>query len=177
MLCRSSVAVFILVMGTMFSLLYLTIISPQAIAILSVPRLTQYEAIGIADSDLKHILPSYKGIVGTIDIDYTRYVPIEEFHRDNLKVPLVFVHPNGSMIFISEKGYENRGMCDSTFYAYCGYLPHFSFDYGSRLVYGVELQVDSAGQPIQMYMVDAMIGKIVDSTFLRDQWIHAHSSR
>lgn len=77
---------------------------------------------------------------------------------------------------ISEKGYEFRGICTEYRFAYCGYLPLYNFDYGSRLVYGVELLIDSDEEALISYMVDAVTGRIVDSTFLRNDWIRDHTS-
>jgi hypothetical protein len=174
MIGRSSVLVFFLGMGTMFLLLYFSITySPDVIP---VARITQAEALSIADADLNERLSDYKGIVGIIDTSWSKYVPVDEFQQNDLKLPLVYIPSNGSLIFVTASGYENHGMCDTGLFAYCGWYAKYNFDYGSRLVYGVELKVDSNERTLVMYMVDATNGKIVDSTFLRHEWIRAHST-
>jgi hypothetical protein len=161
-------------MGALFSLLYFSTAYPRSTEV-PTPRITQDDAIRIADTDMKQKLSDYKGITGIIDTSWSRYVPIDEFEQNNLELPLVYVHPNGSLILVSETGYEIRGLCEgNSRFAYCGYLPDYSFDYGSRLVYGVEVTIDS-DEALAMYMIDATSGKIVDSTFLRHEWIRAHT--
>lgn len=138
-------------------------------------KISQADAIRIADADLAGRLDDYNGIRGIIDTSWSRYVPMDEFRGSNLKLPLVYVHPNDTLFMITDDGYQNRGVCNSGIYAYCGYLPHFSFNYGSRLVYGVEVLIES-DEALAMYIIDASNGEIVDSTFLRREWVRAHST-
>jgi hypothetical protein len=137
-------------------------------------RISQQQAIEIVEKDLARNLDDYNGITGIIDRNGSRYVPIQEFLFYNLELPLVYVHPNNSLLYVAETGYENRGTCNSGLLAYCGYFSKYNFDYGSRLVYGLEMQIDSNEEVLVMYMVDATTGRIVDSTFLRSGWIRSH---
>lgn len=171
---ESSVLVYVLGLGTMLALLYFSTTYSHETAI-PTPRITQDEAIRIADADLKQRLSDYKGIVSIIDTGWSRYVPVDEFRTKNLRLPLVYIPPNGSLIFIEDSGYENRGVCDTGLFAYCGWFAKYNFDYGSRLVYGVEVKIDS-DEGLAMYMLDATTGKIVDSTYMRHEWIRAHVS-
>ena len=158
----------------MFSLLYFAA-TYSNVATIPTPRITQDSAIAMAYTDLVQRLPDFHGIVGIVDTSWSRYVPIEEFEQNNLQLPLVYIPPNGSLIVITESGYENRGECNTSLSAYCGwYDDKYNFDYSSRLVYGVEVRVDT-GSGLAMYMVDATTGTIVDSTFLRGEWIRAQS--
>ena len=79
-----------------------------------------------------------------------------------------------ALLLVKETGYENRGLCERGLLAYCGWYDKYCYDYGSRLVYAFELQIESE-EPLAMYMVDATDGRIVDSTFLRNDWIRAHT--
>lgn len=98
------------------------------------------------------------------------YVSFEEFNDTNMKLPLVYIHPNGTVLLASENGYENMGECGAGLSTYCGYLWPFNFDYQGRLVYGAEVLASngSTKEPL-FYVVDAVNGQIVDSTFLRMQ--------
>ncbi|MCI0562537.1 MAG: hypothetical protein MN733_28970 [Nitrososphaera sp.] len=162
----SSLLIFILVVGMMVALLYLSTTYSTEITFTTEPRLTQDDAIRIADADLSSRLDDYDGIKGIIDNEMARYVPFEEFNRENLGLPLIYVHPNGSLIHITANGYRNMGYCSSGLFAYCGYLPPYSFDTTGKLVYAVEVKTD-VDVILFMYIIDAMDGKIVDSTFLR----------
>jgi hypothetical protein len=137
-------------------------------------RITQDEALRIADSDLAQRLPDYNGIVGIMDPSWSRYFPVAEFDEKQLELPVIYVHPNGTLLLVTDSGYEKRGECNSGLPAYCGWYDKYDFDYGSRLVYAVELQVESQ-HPLAMYMVDATNGRIVDSSFLRSDWISANT--
>ncbi|HKU49716.1 MAG TPA: hypothetical protein VJP79_07180 [Nitrososphaera sp.] len=175
MIGGSSIVVFVLGMAMMFTLLYFSITYSHETNTIPIARITQDESILIADSDLKQRLPEYKGIVGIVDPSWSRYVPLAEFEQKRLDVPLIYVPPNGTLLMVTEAGYEKRGACDTSLLAYCGWMEDkYNFDYGSRLVYGVELQIDSQ-EALAMYMIDATNGRIVDSTFLRSDWIHAHT--
>lgn len=90
-------------------------------------------------------------------------------------MPLVYVHPNGTLIQLTRNASENIGYCNSGLFAYCGYLEPYYFDFKGRLVYGVEVLLwhgdvggEARGEPF-MYVVDAVDGNIVDSTFLRTE--------
>lgn len=166
--------VFVSGMATMFVLLYFSLaytVEPS----IPTPRITQEQALQIADADLKQRLSDYKGIVGIIDTSWERYIPVAEFEENHLDLPLVYVHPNGSLILVTDTTYENKGTCDSGLFAYCGWYDKYNFDYGSRLIYGAEIQIDS-DEALVMYMIDATNGKIVDSTFLRSDWIRSHNA-
>ena len=161
-------------------MLYLSSATPRSIttvdAILKEPRITQDKAIKIAEDDLKKHVGSdnYKGIILIIVNRTSGYVPFDKFHSQNLTIPLVYVHHNGSLTDIdrNNKGNtKNLGQCNDGLTAYCSFLPPFNFDYRGRLVYGVEVVAsydDINGIPF-LYILDANSGEIVDSTFLRDE--------
>ena len=174
MLQGSSIVVFVLGMTTMFILLYVSIAYSPEVEI-PTARITQDDALLTADTDLKRRLADYKGIVGIINANWSGYAPVAQFENGNLELPLVYAHSNGTLILVSEAGYEIGGTCNgNSRFAYCGFLPSYGFDYGSRLVYGVEVTIDS-DEASAFYMIDAINGKIVDSTFLRNDWIRAHA--
>jgi len=170
----SSILIFVLVMGVMFMMLYFAM-SYSNEGPIPTARITHDDAIRIADHDLKLRLSDYRGIVAIIDPSKSRYVPVDEFRKNGMQLPLVYVSPNGTLMLVTDSGYENWGYCDSGLYAYCGWYAKYYFDYGSRLVYGVEVKIESE-EGLSMYMVDATNGRIVDSTFLRSEWIRSHST-
>lgn len=144
------------------------------------PRITQYDAIRIVESDFKARQSDYDRITGIIVNNTSGYVRIEEFRERNLTLPLVYVAPNGDLIRITDDGYENTGACNLGLHAYCGYLEPYNFDYRGRLVYGIEVFLSDTDNPPEaefgrgfpfLYIVDANNGEIVDSTFLRDEKI------
>jgi hypothetical protein len=142
---------------------------------LNKPRISQYDAIRIVESDFKARQIGYDRITGIIVNESSGYVPFKDFEEKNLLLPLVYVHPNGTLFHIAASDYENLGQCDGGLHAYCGFLEPYDFDYNGRLVYGVEVLLwdrdtgdDARGFPF-LYIVDAVNGEIVDSTFLRDE--------
>lgn len=162
----------------MFVLLYVSTTYSSVDAVVPAAKITQEQAMGIADADLRQRLSDYNGIVGILDRSWTRYVPLAEFEQNHMNMPLVYVLPNATLLMVTEEekdggGFENKGYCNSGLFAYCGWYDKYKFDYGNRLVYGVKVQIDSQ-EALAMYMIDATDGKIVDSTFLRSDWIRAH---
>jgi hypothetical protein len=165
----------------LFSLLYVsTVYSPQ-IDILNRARIPQEQAIQIADNDLRNHLDDYHGILKIIVNSTSGYVPIDEIKTKNMTLPIVYVSPSGQLILFnrgidhSVLDQENLGYCNEPLSAYCGFLPHFNFDYRGKVVYGVEVIAsydDAYGVPF-LYIVDAVNGDIVDSTFLRDEKIRS----
>lgn len=168
--------VFFLGLASMFILLYF----PATMQVdLTFPRrLSQDDVISIIENDFKSRQNDYDRINGIIVNNTSGYVRIEEFEEKNLKLPLVYIHPNGTHFHVTDMGYENIGECNGGLIAYCGYMPPYNFDYKGKLVYGVEVllfnednlpDVDYArGFPF-LYIVDANTGEIVDSTFLREE--------
>lgn len=162
----------------MFILLYFSITySPQHV-IPMVAKLNQDEAIRIVENDFRNRQSDYDRITGIMVNNTSGYVRIEEFHQKNLKLPLVYVHPNSTLIHITDDGYKNMGRCNTGLSAYCAYLEPYNFDYEGRLVYGVEVLLGNQDNPPEaesgrglpfLYIVDAMNGEIVDSTFIREE--------
>lgn len=137
-------------------------------------RISQEDAIRIAEVDLKVRLDDFHGITKIIVNNTSDYVPFDEFEEKNLELPLVWVNSNDTLLRVTQDGHENMGQCDSGLTAYCGYLPPFDFSYRGKLVYGVEVVAsynEDYGVPF-LYIIDAVTGDIVDSTFLRDEKIH-----
>lgn len=141
--------------------------------------LSQYEAIQIVENDFKSRQSDYDRINGIIVNNTSGYVRIEEFREKNLQLPLVYVHPNSTLIRINGGGQEHMGECNSGLFAYCGYLEPYNFDYKGRLVYGIEVLLWNQDNPPEaesgrgfpfLYIVDARTGEIVDSTFFREEW-------
>jgi predicted small secreted protein len=157
--------VFVLGIGAMLALLYFS--ATYSIE-MPVSRLSQEDAIRIAEADLKGRLSDYGGITGIVVNNTVGYVPFDEFVSKNLELPLVHVHPDGSLVRMNAGGDRDMGRCDNGLYAYCGYLEPYNFDYKGRLVYGVEVKIDG-GMTLYMYIIDAASGKIVDSTFIRSE--------
>ena len=91
-------------MATMFTLLYFSMAYSHE-STLPTANITQEEALQIADADLKQRLPDYKGIVGILDPSWSRYVPVAEFEEHQLDVPLIYVHPNATLLMITDHGY------------------------------------------------------------------------
>jgi hypothetical protein len=174
----SNMLVFALGLGAMFTLLYFSAIMPANSPVQMFPRITQDDAIGIVDNDFKSRQGDHDRINGIIVNNTSGYVRIEEFREKNLQLPLVYVHPDGTLIRINSGGHENMGACNSGLIAYCAYLEPYNFDYKGRLVYGVEVLLwyednvpdvhYAIGEPF-LYIVDARTGEIVDSTFLRTE--------
>jgi hypothetical protein len=169
----------------MFTLLSLSITYSTTPSIPNSAKLTQDEAIRIVENDFMSRQSDYDRINGIIVNNTSGYVRIEEFQEKNLTLPLVYVHPNGSLILITDNGYENIGGCNSGRSAYCAYLDPYYFDYKGRLVYGVEVLLWNQDNPPEaesgrgfpfLYIVDAMNGEIVDSTFLRSEHIKAQGT-
>lgn len=163
--------------------MYVAIVHTPEMTILEESRISQERAIEIADNDLrKHFGDEYHGIIRIIVNSTSGYVPIDEFKSKNMTLPIVYVSPSGQLILLnrdihhSDLDQENLGgYCVDPLYAYCGFLPHFNFDYRGRVVYGVEVAAsydDRHGFPY-LYIVDAVNGEIVDSTFLRDKKIRS----
>lgn len=173
MIGESSLFVFILVIGVMFVFLYLSMTHSVGFVI-PTAALSQDDAIRIVEDDFRSRQNEYDRITAIIAHKADRYVPIKEFRDRDLKLPLVYVHTNGTPFDITENGYENLGQCNSGLTAYCGFLDPYFFDYRVRLVYGVEILlwheeiVEARGFPF-LYIVDAANGEIVDSSFLRDE--------
>jgi hypothetical protein len=171
MMVGSSLIIFILVIGIMFLFLYVSV-TYSAGLVIPTAALSQDDAIRIVEDDFRGRQTEYDRITAIIAHKVDRYVPIKEFRDHNLKLPLVYVHPNGSLLDTTENGYENLGQCDSGRTAYCGFLDPYFFDYRGRLVYGVEVFLgneqflEGRGFPF-LYIVDAKSGEIVDSSFLR----------
>lgn len=170
--------VFVLGLGAMFTLLYFSAIMPANSLIPMSPRISQEEAIRIVEIDFQSRQSDYDRINGIIVNNTSGYVRIEEFREKNLQLPLVYVHPNGTLIRVNGGGHEHMGECMGR-YAYCGYLEPYNFDYKGRLVYGVEVLLWNQENPPEAesgrgfpfsYMADARTGEIVDSDFLRTEW-------
>lgn len=181
----SAIIVFISGLSVMFILLYISTTYSVSPMIPTSAKLSQDEAIRIVENDFRSRQSEYDRINGIIVNNTSGYVKIEEFREMNLTMPLVYVDPNGNLIRITEDGYENIGGCNSGLFAYCGYLEPYNFDYKGRLVYGVEVLLWNMDNPPEaesargfpfMYIVDANNGEIVDSTFLRDEYIRAQGS-
>ncbi|GEM_PF-3556655 len=171
----SSVFIFVLVVGIMLAFLYLSVAYSVGV-IIPTADLSQDDAILIVENDFRSRQNEYDRITGIIAHKADRYVPIEEFKDHNMKLPLVYVHPNGTLFDATANGYENVGQCNSGRTAYCGFLDPYFFDYRGRLVYGVEVLLWDGDNPPEaesgrgipfLYIVDADSGKIVDSSFLR----------
>lgn len=168
---KSSLVILVLVIGIMFGFLYLSMTFSVGFVI-PTAELSQDDAIRIAEDDFRSRQSDYDRITAIIAHKADRYVPIKEFRDSNLKLPLVYVHPNGTLIDITSNGRENLGQCSSGLTAYCGFLDPYFFDYRGRLVYGVEVHlwnsdvIGARGIPF-LYVVDATGGEIVDSSFLR----------
>jgi hypothetical protein len=100
------------------------------------------------------------------------YVSFEEFKERDMKLPVVYVSSNGTVIHVLENGTsEYVGECHTGLLTYCGYRPPFELGYEERLVYGVEILALSRDNPKVplFFLVDAMNGQIVDSTFVRGE--------
>jgi hypothetical protein len=144
-------------------------------AVPSKPRISQEQAIEIADNDLRKHLDGYHGITHVIVNNTSGYVPFDEFKSKNMALPVVYVSPEGELILLAPTGYDNLGYCTDALYSYCGFMPHFNFVYEGKLVYGVEVAAsygEAHGVPF-FHMVDAVNGEIVDSTFLRSEKIRS----
>ena len=168
-----------------FILLYLATLFSVDLLPPSTANLSQDEAIRIVENDFKNRQSEYDRITGIVVNNTSGYIRIEEFRERNLTLPLVYVHPNGTLLRITLDGYEDMGGCNTGLFAYCGYLEPFNFDYKGRLVYGVEVLLSSIDNPPEaesgrgnpfLYIVEANTGEIVDSTFLRDERITAQRS-
>ncbi|HEY8140422.1 MAG TPA: hypothetical protein VIE86_05005 [Nitrososphaera sp.] len=173
MIGESSLFIFILVIGIMFVFLYLSI-TYSVEFVIPTAALSQDDAIRIVEDDFRSRQSEYDRITTIIAHKADRYVPINEFRDRNLKLPLIYVHSNGTLFDITESGYENLYQCDRGLTAYCGFLDPYFFDYRGRLVYGVEVHlwhgevIGARGFPF-LYIVDATSGEIVDSSFLRSE--------
>lgn len=145
------------------------------------PKISSDDAIHIVGNDILKWNREH-GInftVTDIAIDVPRfsnysptYVSYQEFKKQDMKLPLVFVSPNDTIIQILENHTSKIvGQCHAglRFLTYCGYLAPFELGYKGRLVYGVEmlgLSNDNQKEK-RFYVVDAMNGQIVDSTYVR----------
>lgn len=130
------------------------------------PKITQKQAISIVEDDLRKRNPDFHEITG---IEYNRegYIPFQEFLSKNLDLPLMYIHPSGTILFVVNNTQPEMGYyCDFAQYPYCGFLPPFNLDSKGRLVYGIDL-VWNGG--IDIYAVDAHTGEIVDSSQLREE--------
>jgi hypothetical protein len=148
---------------------------------IATPSISQEQAIKIVDNDLRQRLVDYRSIERIIVNNTSGYVSIEEFRSKNMILPLVYVSPSGQLVLLNSginetaPGQKNLGFCTSPLDAYCGFLPHFNFDYRGKVVYGIEVIAsydDAYGVPF-LYIVDGVDGDIVDSTFLRDEKIRS----
>jgi hypothetical protein len=162
----------------MFILLYFSTTHSISSTIPTSAKLSQDEAIRIVENDFRNRQSEYDRINGIIVNSTSGYVKIEEFRERHLKLPLVYVDPNGNLIRITVGDYVNIGRCDTGTTAYCGYLEPYGFDYKGRLVYGVEVLLWNMDNPPEadlgrgfpfLYIIDANNGEIVDSTFLRSE--------
>lgn len=133
-------------------------------------RISQAQAIQIVENDLKNRFSDFNGIRSIVYND--TYIPFSEFLAKNKELPLVYVHPNGTLIPIINGTHTFRGACLVAYGTYCAFLPPFSLDYKSRLMYGLDISYERSsmnrGTP-DFYAVDAVSGDIVDSSFLRSE--------
>ena len=182
MLNGSSALVFFLGLGMMFTLLYFSMTYSNEPLNRTTAKLSQGDAIRIVENDFRSKQSDYDRINGIIVNNTSGYVRIEDFRGRNLTLPLVYVHPNGTLLRMNYDGYEDMGGCNTGLFAYCGYLEPFNFDYKGGLVYGVEVLLWNTDNPPEaefgrgvpfLYVIDANNGEIVDSTFLRDEHIRA----
>lgn len=126
------------------------------------PKITQQQALSIVEDDLRKRDPDFEEIAMILYKD--RMIAIDEFLSKKLDIPLMYIHPSGTIILVNGTQAEMRYYCDSARYTYCGFLPPFNFDSKGRMVYGIDV-LWKTGSAI--YAVDAHTGKIVESSYLR----------
>jgi hypothetical protein len=137
-------------------------------------KIPQEMAIQTAQDDLRNRDGGYRiiGISANASLTDLNYVSLDEFYARNLTVPLVYIHPNQSLIQALGNGqYHKIGQCTTGLVSYCGYLIPFELNYKEHLVYSVEVMTTQGndGQVGLFYLIDAMNGKIVDSNFVRSE--------
>lgn len=129
------------------------------------PVVSQDQAFRIVEQDLRERNPQEFEKILLIEYNRERYVPAEEFHRNNMQLPLIYIHPAGTLVFVNGTDIAPGYYCDSGLYPYCGFAPPFNLNSKGRLIYGVDI-VWNSGAP-DIFAVDAVTGEIVDSTSLR----------
>ena len=147
-------------------------INPKSIP--ATGRVSQNTAIQAVERDLSGRKEEYKieqiATNAAGPGDKLHYVSLEEFRDQSLRLPLVYIHPNQTLIeVLGDNQYRKMGVCTTALVTYCGYLPPLNIDYKGHLVYGIEIMVlpkngDSVGL---FYLVDAINGRILDSPFIR----------
>jgi hypothetical protein len=129
------------------------------------PKITREQALSIVEDDLRKRHPDFDKIAMILYDNEERMITMDEFWSRNLDLPLMYIHSSGTIIFVvngtqAEMGYY----CDSARYPYCGFQPPFNLDSKGRLVYGIDILWNTGSA---IYAVDALNGKIVDSSYLR----------
>lgn len=134
------------------------------------PRISQEEALKIVEDDLRRHYSDFKQIGGIV-MESMTYIPMSEFYSKEMKLPLIYIHPNATLIKI--KGGERTVLykCEQGVYPYCGFLSPFNLNSKGRLIYGLDIYwVSHSNDKIpDIYAVDAITGEVVDSSFLRSE--------
>ncbi len=73
-------------------------------------RISQAQAIQVVENDLKSRFKD-AGIGRIVYND--RYIPFSEFQAKNKELPLVYVHPNGTLIPLINGTHTFRGACNN----------------------------------------------------------------
>jgi len=129
------------------------------------PRLTQEQALERVEHDLRARHPAEFEKITHLVYNQHSYMPIEEFVRRGAELPLIYIHPSGTLVFVNGTNIEMGYYCDSGTYTFCGFAEPFCLNSKNRLVYGIELAWNP-GIP-DSYVVDSITGEIVDSGSLR----------
>lgn len=131
------------------------------------PKLSQDEALRRVEDDLKSRYPGEFERITHLVYNRHSYMPIEEFEQRQAQLPLIYIHPSGTLVFVNGTNVEMGYYCESGVYTFCGFAEPFNLDSEGRLVYGIELAWNP-GIP-DSYAVDAITGEIVDSGSLRTE--------
>ncbi|HKU50521.1 MAG TPA: hypothetical protein VJP79_11260 [Nitrososphaera sp.] len=143
-------------------------------------RISQDDAISIVEANLKD-WNNHEGVVyginytiADIAIDvpktlggHTTYISISEFEKQEVKLPLVYLSDNGTLILVENGRDTIIRQCINGLDYYCGYLWPFEIDYRESMFYSVQILALAKDKEQLFFWVDANSGEIVDSTFVR----------
>ncbi len=130
------------------------------------PLIPQEEAFRLVEEDLGKRNPGEFKEVRIIGNDKQNFVAAEKFHAENMKLPLIFIHTSGTLVFVNDTSLTPGYHCDSGTMPFCGFAEPFNLYSKDRLVYGIDM---ISNQGPEIYAVDAVSGEIVQSSYLKSE--------
>lgn len=188
---RSFVLVVVLVFGVMFSALYYAssrLSSQQQTNIIpTVPKVSEQQAIQIAENDLKkHPIQGLARncVCAVVPVFVDKYIPVSEFQSNKAHLPLEYYHPNGTFYEINSTStyYTIMGKHSLNDDIKSGYYQQYNGKFGVYLelgkgrLYWILDGGDNNGIPF-LYDIDAINGEILDSPYIRERTAYPNEAQ